>query len=179
MQDFYVAVHQSEGTDVTANIPKHYPTSVLLGSVDVKNCHSVSKPVTGSTEAHYILCSSGTLSQPLMQMPSFIQADVLESWAALPESIKQEIGSPYGFLCQNPKRLIVPQQMRGYPKLWQLAAATAKTLSVALKPPPDPIPFSWDAFGSPACAADAPDLVKSLRSNAWFDKYGRQKAALT
>ena len=69
--------------------------------------------------------------------------------------------------------------MRGYPKLWQLAAATAKTLSLALKPPPDPIPFSWDVFGTPDHAADAPDLVKSSRSNAWFDKYGRQKAALT
>ena len=58
MQDFYVTLHQQEGTDVTANIPKHYPTSVLLGCVDVINCHSVSSADKTSNKQIIVLQSA-------------------------------------------------------------------------------------------------------------------------
>jgi len=45
----------------------------------------------------------------------FLQADDMESWHTLPDTVKQEIGSPFCFLCENPKHLVVPQQMRGHP----------------------------------------------------------------
>ncbi len=98
----------------------------------------------------------------------------MESWQILPETLKQEIGSPYCFLCENPKRLVVPQQMRGYPKLWQLPSKTASSLSAALKAPPDPIQFSWADHGKPDVADDTAKATSS-RSNAWYDKYGKAK----
>lgn len=101
----------------------------------------------------------------------------MENWLVLPDTIKQEIGSPYCLLCESPRRLVVPQQMRGYPKLWQLPAAMTKSISVALKPPPDQIPFSWSAFGNPPADVDEQQSVlsKSSRSTLWQDKYGKQK----
>ncbi len=44
MQSFYRQIHEQEGTDISPNIPKTYPTSVLLGCVDVVACYSVSFP---------------------------------------------------------------------------------------------------------------------------------------
>ena len=99
----------------------------------------------------------------------------MEAWKTLPDTIKQEIGSPFCFLCENPKRLVIPQQMRGYPKLWQLPAKTANNLKTALKKPPDPIPFSWAVYGHPDTAPVPQDAVSSSRSNAWYEKYGKAK----
>ena len=103
-----------------------------------------------------------------------VQASDMEAWKALPNTIKQEIGSPFCFLCENPKRLIVPQQMRGYPKLWQLPSKTATTLTAALKAPPDPVPFSWAVFGKPHTLDTKADEPSS-RSSVWYDKYGKAK----
>ncbi|KAL3138475.1 hypothetical protein ABBQ32_006266 [Trebouxia sp. C0010 RCD-2024] len=141
MQAFYKQVHEAEGRDVTPNLPKSYPTSVLIGCVDVVAC---------------------------------LPASAVEAWQALPDTIKQEVGSPYCFLCENPKRLIVPQQMRGYPKLWQLPNKTASTLTAALKAPPDPSPFSWALFGRPD-TFDTKTDEPSSRSSLWYDKYGKIK----
>lgn len=102
------------------------------------------------------------------------QADDMESWQTLPDTIKQEIGSPFCFLCENPKRLVVPQQMRGYPKLWQLPSKTANSLSAALKSPPDPMHFSWSKFGRLNLHSEQAK-TKSVRSNAWYDQYGKAK----
>lgn len=142
MQSFYRQIHEQEGRDITPNIPQHYPTSVLLGCVDVVACYA---------------------------------ADTVESWQGLSSTLKQEIGSPYCFLCENPRRLVIPQQMRGYPKLWQLPGNIASNLSAALKPPPDPMHFSWESYGQPNVAADLAQVVSSSRSNAWYEKYGRAK----
>ena len=102
-----------------------------------------------------------------------IQASDMEAWQALPMNIKQEIESPYCFLCEAPQRLVVPQQMRGHPKLWQLPGKTAASLSTALKPPPDPVPFSWAQYGKPDTSAGVSQ--HSFRSSTWYDKYGKAK----
>lgn len=44
----------------------------------------------------------------------------MEVWEALPPGLKAEVGSPYCFLCQAAQRLVVPHQMRGWPKLFKL-----------------------------------------------------------
>lgn len=140
METFYGHIHEQEGTNITPNVPQNYPTSVLIGCVDVVACYS---------------------------------ADDMESWHTLPETLKQEIGSPYCFLCENPKRLVIPQQMRGHPKLWLLPSKTAISLNAALKASPDPVQFNWARYGKPDIA-DNPK-GKSSRSNAWYDKYGKLK----
>ena len=42
MQSFYRQIHEAEGRDITPNVPASYPTSVLIGCVDVVACFSVS-----------------------------------------------------------------------------------------------------------------------------------------
>jgi hypothetical protein len=54
-----------------------------------------------------------------------------------------QVGSEYGFLCQQPLRLVVLQQLKGNPKLWPLPKKLAASASLALKPPPHRVPFSW------------------------------------
>ena len=54
MQDFYVTLHQSEGTDITPNLPPHYPTSVLLGCVDVVSCQPVSNYTSLTSNLHVV-----------------------------------------------------------------------------------------------------------------------------
>ena len=78
------------------------------------------------------------------------------------------------FLCEKPKRLVVPQQMRGYPKLWQLPSKTATTLTTALKAPPDSVPFSWAQFGKHD-GHDAKADEPSSHSGIWYEKYRKAK----
>lgn len=75
-----------------------------------------------------------------------VQAEEIEAWAGLPASVKEEIGSPYGFLCENARYLVVPQAMRGHPKLWHVQGPVVKGVSAALRPakPVGAQPFSWD-----------------------------------
>ena len=49
-----------------------------------------------------------------------LTAEQVEAWEALPPGLHAEVGSPHCFLCQAPQRLVVPQQVRGWPKLWPL-----------------------------------------------------------
>ena len=166
MQAFYRQIHEAEGRDITPNLPTCYPTSVLIGCVDVVACVPVSFLNT-------LKCQHADQLWQLHKLITF-QATDMEAWGALPDTIKQEIGSPFCFLCEKPKRLVVPQQMRGYPKLWQLPSKTATTLTTALKAPPDPVPFSWAQFGKPD-THDAKADEPSSRSRMWYDKYGKAK----
>ena len=36
-----------------------------------------------------------------------VQIESIEAWEQLPESVRAEVGSPFCFLCENPKRLLV------------------------------------------------------------------------
>ena len=178
-------IHEAEGRDVTPNLPKTYPTSVLIGCVDVVGCYSVSLLIHLSLDLHdgclfgYITdlqlhdgCLFSSITK--QQVNCMLQANDMEAWQTLPDTIKQEIGSPYCFLCENPKRLVVPQQMRGHPKLWQLPSKTATSLSAALKSPPDPVPFSWANYGRPD-TADLGNMLQSSRSSTWYEQYGKAR----
>ncbi len=74
------------------------------------------------------------------------QAEEIEAWDGLPPSIKEEVGSPYAFLCENARYLVVPQAMRGHPKLWHVQGNIVKGVSAALKPAKaiGAQPFTWD-----------------------------------
>ncbi len=53
MQSFYGQIHEQEGTDISPNVPKTYPTSVLLGCVEVVACYSVSSPWPTLQQVHH------------------------------------------------------------------------------------------------------------------------------
>ena len=63
------------------------------------------------------------------------QADALLAWPGLPAALREEVQSPFCFLCGSPRRLLAPQQMRGHPKLWPLPTKLAAQLSPGLRPP--------------------------------------------
>ncbi|EFN59729.1 hypothetical protein CHLNCDRAFT_133320 [Chlorella variabilis] len=75
-------------------------------------------------------------------------AEQVEAWEGLPGGLIAEVGSPYCFLCQAPQRLVVPQQMRGFPKIFQLEKKIHKTAQLGLKPAPNGRDFGWAAFGA-------------------------------
>eukprot|EP00891_Asterochloris_glomerata_P002696 jgi/Astpho2/2696/Aster-x1092 len=119
LEAFYAQVHAAEGRDVKPHLPPSYPTSVLLGCVDVVDC---------------------------------LPAEEMDSWEGLPEALKQEVLSPFCFLCQNPQRLVIPQQMPGQRKLWTLPRRVAEQFAPALRPPPVAIspPMDWSHLPPPA-----------------------------
>ncbi|KAG2441712.1 hypothetical protein HXX76_003328 [Chlamydomonas incerta] len=114
LQAFYTQVHALDGT--TPQFPPAYPTSALLGCVDVVDV---------------------------------LPQAAVEQWPGLPHSCRMEAASPFCFLCENPKRLVVPQPLKGEHKLWQLPKAVLKVALQGLRDPPGLPPFTWRAFGDP------------------------------
>lgn len=63
------------------------------------------------------------LRSPAMHSPTHPptqQAEQVEGWEGLPQSLKLEVGSPQCFLCERPQRLVVLHPMRGHPKIFAL-----------------------------------------------------------
>lgn len=65
---------------------------------------------------------------------SYKQAVELRGLPGLLGGLKLESESECCFLCERPRRLVVPQQVKGQHKIWPLSAATAKQFGPALKP---------------------------------------------
>lgn len=63
-----------------------------------------------------------------------LTAEQVEGWAGLPESVVMEVGSPFCFLCARPERLVVPQQMRGWPKIFALEKKVHATAKLQRRP---------------------------------------------
>ncbi|KAL4426251.1 hypothetical protein ABPG77_009866 [Micractinium sp. CCAP 211/92] len=90
-----------------------------------------------------------------VEVADCLQAEQVEAWDALPAGLKAEVGSPYCFLCQAAQRLVVPQQMRGWPKLFALEKKVHKAAQLGLKPAPNSQEFRWAEFGPPPAADGA------------------------
>ncbi|KAL4436551.1 hypothetical protein ABPG75_003690 [Micractinium tetrahymenae] len=112
-----------------------------------------------------------------VEVAGCLKAEQVEAWDALPGGLKAEVGSPYCFLCQAAQRLVVPQQMRGWPKLFQLEKKVHKAAQLGLKPAPNSQGFDWAAFGPPP-AADA-HLPPSQNKGGFLDLQKRMDAATT
>lgn len=65
-----------------------------------------------------------------------MQAEQVEAWPELPESVKLEVGSPHAYLCEDAMIMTVPMRMRGWPRLWPLPADTVKKAKLYLVSPP-------------------------------------------
>ncbi|KXZ52618.1 hypothetical protein GPECTOR_9g663 [Gonium pectorale] len=92
-----------------------------------------------------------------VEVVDVLPSGALEEWPGLPASLRLEATSPFCFLCEKPRRLVVPQQLKGDHKLWQLPRAVAKVALRGLRDPPGLSPFSWREFGDPrAMLAPAP-----------------------
>eukprot|EP00884_Botryococcus_braunii_P018767 jgi/Botrbrau1/5574/Bobra.97_2s0005.1 len=137
----YTRIYGAEGKSPPP-FPEHYPTSVLLGCIDIVDC---------------------------------LKAEQVEAWKDLPESLKMEVGSPYAFLCEKPRRLVVPQAMRGHPSIWELPKAVVKNMEPALRVPVGDRGFSWSKFPMPAGLRSA-HLQRSANAYKWQDRFGAPPA---
>lgn len=79
--------------------PQHYPKAVLLGCVDIVDC----LPVRSFCCSPF--AAARTHSSDLIA--ELLQAESIEAWPDIPESVRAEVGSPFGFLCEAPRRLVV------------------------------------------------------------------------
>eukprot|EP00887_Chlorella_sp_A99_P003712 scaffold7.g3712.t1 len=113
---------------------------------------------------------------------SMHQAKQVEAWGALPPSLRDEVGSPWCFLCQRPQRLVVLHPMRGQMKLYKLdkkaggegrrgqGGSSGREVKVhraalqGLTPAPNGSAFSWAVFGlPPPPSADLPASASKHR----------------
>ena len=91
-----------------------------------------------------------------VQVMDCLSAEQVEGWGGLPESVVMEVGSPFCFLCSRPERLVVPQQMRGWPKIFALEKKVHQTAKLQRRPAALPAPaWDWGDCGAPPASTAA------------------------
>lgn len=86
MEDFYREIYAVNGiTDI--KFPDNYPTSRLLGCVEVVGC---------------------------------VTLEELRCWEDIPEGVRLEGQTNFCWLCEQPQKLIIPFEMRGYQGVYNL-----------------------------------------------------------
>ncbi|KAI4996218.1 hypothetical protein ZWY2020_046809 [Hordeum vulgare] len=86
MEDFYREIYALDGVH-HIDFPHHYPVSRLLGCVDVVG---------------------------------FVRSEELVCWEDVPQSVKLEGLTDFCWMCENPQKLVVPFEMRGYQGVYNL-----------------------------------------------------------
>ena len=80
-------------------------------------------------------CACPCMSSPVT-VPVSAQAEELQAAPGVPKGVHLEVLANYCFLCERPRRLLLPQPIRGQRQIWRLPAATAAQFAPALKTPP-------------------------------------------
>ncbi|KAH8933820.1 hypothetical protein BDL97_18G049600 [Sphagnum fallax] len=100
MEHFYREIYAVDGvTDVV--FPEFYPTSVLLGCVNVVGCVSLPE---------------------------------LANWKSLPEGVRLEGQTQFCWLCEDPQKLVIPLEMRGWQGVYNLQRKIADAAPRGLRP---------------------------------------------
>ncbi|XP_026434815.1 uncharacterized protein LOC113332491 [Papaver somniferum] len=131
MEDFYREIYKVNGVG-ELKFPEHYPTSRLLGCIDVVGC---------------------------------LRRNEVECWQEVPEGVRLEAQTDFCWLCENPQRLLIPFEMRGFQGVYNLERriydAAVRGLTPVKSPLPVkfPLPHSRDSF-----SLKPGSLVSSLSS---------------
>ncbi|KAI3944015.1 hypothetical protein MKW98_015167 [Papaver atlanticum] len=118
MEDFYREIYKVNGVE-ELKFPEHYPTSRLLGCIDVAGC---------------------------------LRRNEVECWQEVPEGVRLEAQTDFCWLCENPQRLLIPFEMRGFQGVYNLERriydAAVRGLTPVKSPLPVkfPLPDSRDSF---------------------------------
>ena len=132
-----------------AYVPHLLPDQLPVG---LRGCHRLLAGGSADAPAEHCLSLHNAkpspaamlvLSHQISCVPT--QADDVLGWGGLPESLKMEALSPFCFLCEAPRRLVMPQAMRGHPKLWDLVSTDPTTHATT--------PMRTDAAASKPAAA--------------------------
>ena len=128
-EELYESVHSLDGDGSEPSFPTAYPTSCLVGCVDVVDCVSVTE---------------------------FERWDTVPP-GAREEACAH--GNGFFFLVANHRRLLLPLKMPGQHKLWTLEHSTARALwdGGALQPS-ELMPISWPGHRAAFEAGSAPPV---------------------
>ncbi|KAK9800166.1 hypothetical protein WJX73_001702 [Symbiochloris irregularis] len=103
-----------------------------------------------------------------------LRAEEVEHWAGLPENVKEEVGSAWCSLCENPQRLPMPLGMTGQQGLWYLPEDIHAAAVAGLQPPPKgpgvQQPIKWSHFPAPD-PTNRGRLPRSQNANKWQSRY--------
>ncbi|KAI5084247.1 hypothetical protein GOP47_0000416 [Adiantum capillus-veneris] len=72
-----------------------------------------------------------------------LKLEELVSWEVLPQGVRLEGQTDYCWLCEDPKKLVVPFQMRGWLKVYNLEKRIAADAARGLRPVLGPAPFKF------------------------------------
>ncbi|KAI3982238.1 hypothetical protein MKX01_024955 [Papaver californicum] len=109
MEDFYREIYRVNGVE-DLKFPEHYPTSRLLGCIDVVGC---------------------------------VTRNEVECWQEVPEGVRLEAQTDLCWLCENPQRLLIPFEMRGYQGVYNLERRIYDAAVRGLTPVKSPLPVKF------------------------------------
>ncbi|KAL4567454.1 hypothetical protein LXL04_023038 [Taraxacum kok-saghyz] len=102
MEDFYRQLYELDGvTDL--KFPEHYPVSRLIGPVWLV--------VMLRNVIEFCCC---------VEVVGCVTSEELTSWEDIPQGARPEGLTPFCWLCEQPQKLIVPFEMRGYQGVYNL-----------------------------------------------------------
>eukprot|EP01026_Neomeris_dumetosa_P000906 TRINITY_DN10217_c0_g1_i3.p3 TRINITY_DN10217_c0_g1~~TRINITY_DN10217_c0_g1_i3.p3 ORF type:complete len:196 (-),score=32.96 TRINITY_DN10217_c0_g1_i3:280-867(-) len=101
-----------------------------------------------------------------------LRAEQIEAWEGLLESIKLEVSSPFGFLCEQPRIVKNPIKLRGQQKIFRLDNQRLIQQAEADEiVPPGYKKFSWYDFSKPPDGSDK--YSPHPRRLDWQQRYGQ------
>ncbi|KAL5798609.1 hypothetical protein ACOSQ2_003429 [Xanthoceras sorbifolium] len=72
-----------------------------------------------------------------------LRCEELASWEVLPEGVRLEGQTDFCWLCENPQRLLVPFEMRGYQRVYNLEKKLYESAVRGLTPVKGPLPVKF------------------------------------
>ncbi|XP_044465178.1 activating signal cointegrator 1-like [Mangifera indica] len=72
-----------------------------------------------------------------------VNCEEAANWKVLPEGVRLEAQTEFCWLCENPRKLVVPFEMRGYPGIYSLEKKIYDAASRGLLPIKSPLPVKF------------------------------------
>ncbi|KAF7094948.1 hypothetical protein CFC21_097216 [Triticum aestivum] len=143
MEDFYREIYAVDGVH-HIDFPQHYPVSRLLGP------YLLLLPLSPSlidTTAAFLL----SLLTPLpidycsgcVEVVGCVRSEELVCWEDVPQSVRLEGLTDFCWLCENPQKLVVPFEMRGYQGVYNLERRVYEGAARGLSPVQGPLPVKF------------------------------------
>ncbi|KAG2533692.1 hypothetical protein PVAP13_9NG018200 [Panicum virgatum] len=146
MEDFYREIYAVDGiTDI--NFPQHYPVSRLLGCVEVVGCLGSQELVcwehVPQSVCPHLLPFTCLLHCDPNTHDSFNQPTSICLPSQMLMQVRLEGLTDFCWLCENPQKLVVPFEMRGYQGVYNLERRIYDGAVRGLTPVQGPLPVKF------------------------------------
>ncbi|KAF7076458.1 hypothetical protein CFC21_081111 [Triticum aestivum] len=138
MEDFYREIYAVDGVH-HIDFPQHYPVSRLLGPYPppppLNFLAAAAAPKLADAIADY--CSG------CVEVVGCVRSEELVCWEDVPQSVRLEGLTDFCWLCENPQKLVVPFEMRGYQGVYNLERRVYEGAARGLSPVQGPLPVKF------------------------------------